>query len=719
MQGTVRVAFALLLLSWALPASAQELDDEPSATEVDDEDTIEVRVIGNQADAMQRVPGSGTVIGPEEIERADPQDAAELVRRLPGVNVRQDRGGGGRLDIGVRGLDPGRSRRVLLLEDGVPISNNPYAEPDLYWSPPAERWSAVEVVKGSGSILYGPQTVGGVINFITRPVPWRREARVEATGGQRGFFQGMGRYGDRHGDTGWLTQFLVARGDGFRRQGFRTVDALAKVETPTSATGLATVKIGLHDNVADSDDVGLTSAMFANDPKRTTLAPNNAAKLRRIHASVVHEERLDEVVSLKTLAYAYGLERRWRRQDYVRFPQAGARYERILGDPTVQGGAIYFEPNYRVLDRRYFVGGVEPRLQLRFATGAVDHSLDVGARLLGETARYQQRATEQATSYGGQTVLDESRTTVAVAAYMQDRIGFLDEHLLLTPGIRFEYAAYSRQIDRQPTSDGSEDVDIRGNSDVVGIVPGIGMTAGIPEAHGFAGLHVGFSPPRVASSISSSGPTTDLDAERSLTYELGARLTKKGVGKLSVAGFLNDFFNQVVPSSAGAQTTLVNGGRTRQMGVESAATMELGKLLSEAMIVDLTAQYTLMRARFSAGSNEGNALPYAPNHLTSTTLDVGHDIAIGAQLTHRYVGPQYADDQQTVTQDVTGRVGRIDGYHRLDASLRYHESTSGLTATVSVKDLVDRPFVISRRPEGIFAAGFRQVMFGLRWDYAE
>jgi hypothetical protein len=69
--------------------------------------------------------------------------------------------------------------------------------------------------------------------------------------------------------------------------------------------------------------------------------------------------------------------------------------------------------------------------------------------------------------------------------------------------------------------------------------------------------------------------------------------------------------------------------------------------------------------------------------------------------------------------DPTGRFGLMEAYHRLDATLRYRHAPSGLTASLSVKDIPDQPFVISRRPEGIFASGFRQIMAGLRWDYEE
>ena len=260
-------------------------------------------------------------------------------------------------------------------------------------------------------------------------------------------------------------------------------------------------------------------------------------------------------------------------------------------------------------------------------------------------------------------------------------------------------------------------VDIGGDSDVLGVIPGVGITAGTPDMHGFAGAHVGFAPPRAASSIAANGNSELLDDERSVIYEAGVRLGERRFWQVEASGFFNNFFNQVVPATVGAQTTLVNGGKTRQMGLESAATMAFGELIEHGMLLDATARYTLMRVEFVGGDDDGNQLPYAPNHLLNAILDVGHDVGVGAQIAYRYVGPQLTDDLNTVEEDITGRVGRIDGYHRLDVGVRYHERRTGLTARLSIKDIIDRPFVISRRPEGIFGAGFRQVMASLRWDY--
>ncbi len=695
-----------------LDPEADAREDEPS-----DPEPIEVRVIGEKADAMQKVPGSGTLIRPKDIKSADPQDVAEMLRRVPGLNVRQEEGAGGRLDIGIRGLDPGRSRRVLMLEDGIPLAINPYAEPDMYYAPPIERMQGIEVVKGSGSILFGPQTTGGVINFLTRPAPYRRQVSLAAYGGQRGFFRGVASYGDAHGGARHLTQLTFLRGDGFRGIEFSKVNVLGKVAFETSSRGEATIKVGFHDETAVGDDVGLTAAMFAADPQRPTLQPDNDLHLRRYDASIVHEHRFDDHISLRTLAYGYHTEREWRRQDYDRFPVQGVHYARVVGDPRVPLGAIYFRDEATVLDRNYQVLGLEPRLQLRFDTGGVGHTLDFGARVLGEAAQYEQRASTRATSSAGELVLDERRHSVAFASYVQDRLAFLDETVLVTPGLRFEYVSYERDVLRQLGAAGASDVNITGTSDTAALVPGIGFTVGKPDIHGFAGFHVGFAPPRVTSSINANGIDVELDAEESFAYELGGRARLGRLFAAELTGYLTNYNNQIVPSSQGAVTELVNGGATRNLGFEVGSTVAIGTLIGHGVILDVGANYNFGRAEFLTGNNEGNELPYAPNHKLAAILDVGHEIGVGGQLAYTFVGPQFTDDTNTVAEDVTGRFGRIDGYHVLDANLRYADAHTGLTAIVSAKNITDDVFVIARRPEGIFASGFRQITAGLRWDY--
>jgi Fe(3+) dicitrate transport protein len=59
-----------------------------------------------------------------------------------------------------------------VLQDGVPVSYAPYGQPQLSLAPVAlGNLDSIDVVRGAGSVRYGPQNVGGIINFTTRAIP--------------------------------------------------------------------------------------------------------------------------------------------------------------------------------------------------------------------------------------------------------------------------------------------------------------------------------------------------------------------------------------------------------------------------------------------------------------------------------------------------------------------------------------------------------------------
>jgi Fe(3+) dicitrate transport protein len=670
----------------------------------------EVRVIGDRADALQKIPGSATSIGQKELERTQPYDAAEMLRRVPGVVVRQEEGSGQRLDIGVRGLDPGRSRRVLILEDGIPIAINPYAEPDLYYSTPIERVRGIEVVKGSGAILFGPQTVGGVINFVTLAPPDKEHVTLDVLGGEYGYTRALGSYGDRQGPVRYVAQVFHRKGDGFRAENFSATDAFAKMAVETSDAGQLTVKAGVHHDEAVSGDLGLTTAMFNADPRRQVLKPNDALTLTRYELSLIHEQRISDRTKLRTLLYGYTLGRVWRRQDYARSGLPGEAYDRILG--TLGGNSIYLKGTTTVLDRDYDVLGIEPRIEHRFETLGVRHTLETGARLLTESARYQQRAGERVTSNAGSLELAESHRTYAAAAYAQDRMAFTDT-LLLTPGVRVEHATFRRNIERQAGAD----TDTSGSTGSTALVPGVGVVGGTRRLHVFLGLHTGYAPPRLTNAVNPRGLDQNLSPERNTQYEIGSRFAPVRALRAELTGYLSNFQNQIIASNEGDATALVNGGRTVHYGAETQVLVGIGQLAKLPVELDLALRYNFVRARFVGGAYDGNRLPYAPEHMGAVSMDVAHESGLGAQLATSYTGMQLTDPQGTrVDADGTGRTGEIPSFWNVDFGVRYKHAPSGLTARLLIKNILDDIYIVSRRPEGIATAGFRQVMLGLRYD---
>lgn len=679
---------------------------------------IEVQVIGEKPDALQAIPGSGTVVTGRQIDHASPLNVGEMLRRVPGLQVREDEGAGLRLDVSVRGLDGTRSRRVLMLEDGIPVAINPYGEPDLYYGPPIERMRGIEVVKGSGSILFGPQTIGGVINFLTIAPPTRREIRLEARGGLPNYLRLLGRYGDAVGNTRYVVQVFHKRGDGGFEQPFQSTDALGKIRFSTSASGRATLKIGIHDEVVTSTDVGLTTDMFARDPTRPTIAPDDEVRLRHYDVSLVHEQIFDADTQLKTLVYAYTTARLWRRQDYDRRARSDTEHVRVVGDTTVPFGAIFFRSTNSIRDRSYDVFGIEPRFEKRFTTGIVRHNLDVGARFLAESARRDQRAGASPTAWTGEAVSAETHHSLAFAAYVQDRMVFRD-NLHVVPGVRMEHVRSGRDITRQLEAGIPTDVAITGTNVVTAFIPGMGLVLGSSRIQAFGGLHVGFAPPRVPNTINASDIAKNLDAERSMNYEVGTRMTPEKWLRFEVTGFLSNFENQIIASNRtdGATTDLINGGRTRHLGFEGSTTMKLGNLLHLGLALDLNATYTFVQATFVGGDLDGRVLPYAPQHAVSTNLDFEHSVGLGGQVAFTYFSSQFANDQGTVEPDASGRVGLIEGYPTLDAVVQYRHAPSGLSSNLAMKNVLGVIAIASRRPDGIFPTRMRQILLGLRWDH--
>ena len=167
-------------------------------------------------ESLNEIPGSIERIDARALENARVFNFSEALRKFSGVNVRDEEGFGLRPNIGIRGTNPTRSTKVLLLEDGLPLSYAPYGDNASYYHPPVERYESIEVLKGSGQIAYGPQTIAGVINYITPNPSEKPIFNLKIEGGNRGFFNGGAGFGGTFGKFGLITNFTRKQGDGAR-----------------------------------------------------------------------------------------------------------------------------------------------------------------------------------------------------------------------------------------------------------------------------------------------------------------------------------------------------------------------------------------------------------------------------------------------------------------------------------------------------------------------
>ncbi len=117
-----------------------------------------------QVEARNDSSAANTVFTREDIDRLQPSDVSDLLRRVPGVQVAQAGGRGSLPGVYIRGT---QSAQSLVLVDGQRIGSSTSGDSNLQHLN-IEQIERVEVLRGSRSVIYGSDAIGGVIQIFTR-----------------------------------------------------------------------------------------------------------------------------------------------------------------------------------------------------------------------------------------------------------------------------------------------------------------------------------------------------------------------------------------------------------------------------------------------------------------------------------------------------------------------------------------------------------------------
>ncbi|MBX2963308.1 MAG: TonB-dependent receptor [Cyclobacteriaceae bacterium] len=681
----------------------------------------QVYVISNRDQLFSKVPGSVSYLDQNELILLKPVTGNEVFRRVPGLNVVDEEGAGLRVNIGIRGLDPDRSRSVLMMEDGIPVALNPYGEPEMYYTPAMDRMSGVEVLKGSGQILYGPQTVGGVINYITADPPEEEQIRFRIQGGSGSYLSALGSYGNTFNKTGVQFTYLRKQAENMGPTGFTVNDFSAKLRIPLSDKSTLGVKLAAYNEVSNSTYIGITQPMFdqgGND--FTVLMPNDELDVNRYLMSFSHQTKLSDNLSLNSTLFGYTTTRNWRRQDYayntfsngIPNPPPADWTGVVWGDESVPGGAIYLRNRTGNRDRQFEVMGWEQKINYNLKLGSITNQLTAGYRYLYERAYEQRINGTSATAQSGALVSDEVRTGNAIALYFLDKISLLPK-LDVSPGLRAEFYNYEREILREA----STDVHNVAENKIAELIPGVGLNyRPNNQLNLFTGIHRGYAPPRIKDAIdfSAANPVLDLEAETSWNFELGLRTQVVAGFFAEITYFHMDFDNQIIPSSqsiGGAGFGVTNAGKTLHKGIETALVWNSREMLNTSwlFILDFNGTYThatynsdrLISSGGETTNVNGNRLPYAPELTLSTAFNIESTFGTGLRFTYTYVGNQFTDELNSITPSNNGRIGKMPHYNVLDATAYHRIPKWNAQVNLSVKNLTDVRYISTRRPEGI------------------
>ena len=706
MNTLFRMKLATFLIASAVFATAAENADDAFLVE-------EVVVIGTKDKALN-LPGSGTLIEDQELERFDHVDINQVLARVPGLYVREEDGYGLRPNIGIRGASAERSQKITIMEDGVLIAPAPYSAPAAYYFPNVSRVAAVEVLKGPSSIRHGPHTVGGAVNFVSSQIDKAPAAEIDLSAGTDGFYKVQGLWSRMRETNGLLIDLLQYGSKGFKYldgggdTGFERSDLNVKLRfrPNTRLRQSLTVKLGYGDEVSDETYLGLTDADFSSDPNRRYRASQLGqfrSKHKKVHLN--HTLEIQEDLLMNAKAYVNRFDRDWNKldgfingptlQSVLRHPQQFVReYDLLRGNidsAEVDGDRLDITNNQREFDSM----GAQLSLNWAYAGQRLDHETSLGVRFhKDQVDRHHKQRGYLMTS--GDLLWDDvvrgpklrnRAETDAVSAWLTDTMKRNDWSL--TAGVRVE--------DIKGVALDFETGAVRANEQSI-VSPGVGGFWQITRNFSaLFGVYRGFSP---------AGPGDGgVEPEESINYEYGVRL-QTSLGHLEVVGFFSDYQNLVgrcrVSDSNCQPGDEYNGGEVEIAGVEITGGVSVSLRDQFELATNLTYTYTesafqtTFLSEFSQWGlvQKGDALPYLPQHVAQieASLATGRWDIVAAI--------KFQDEMREVPG--YGRIGDelgTDGHKTLKLAATWYQ-TEKILLQIIAQNILNEAAIVSHRPFG-------------------
>ncbi|WP_426619627.1 TonB-dependent siderophore receptor [Pseudomonas rustica] len=661
----------------------------------------DIKVVGDwlgDADAavVQNHPGARTVIRREAMVEQGAMNVSDVLKRVPGVQVQDSNGTGGSdisLNVGVRGLTSRLSPRSTVLIDGVPAAFAPYGQPQLSMAPISSgNLDSIDVVRGAGSVRYGPQNVGGVINFVTRAIP-------EKATGEIGTTLETTQYGGwKHIDTAFLggtadngmgvaLLYSGVNGNGYRERnnGNDIDDVLLKTHWAPTDQDDFSLNFHYYDASADMPG-GLTQKQYDDKPY-DSVRDYDQFSGRRKDVSFKWIRQIDERTQAEVLTYY---------TDSFRGSTIAARDQKTLSS----------------YPRSYYTLGIEPRVSRVFDVGPTSQEVSVGYRYLKEAMHEQSSRLALVNNQpvvtptsDGHVFQDRTGGTEANSVYVDNKIDV--GNWTITPGIRFEHISTDWH-DRAVLDTAGKRVPEKNRSiESNEPLPALSVMYHLSDAWKlFANYETSFGSLQyfqLGQGGSGDQTANGLEPEKAKTYEIGTRYNDDVWGG-EVTLFYIDFDDELQYISNDVGWT--NLGATKHQGLEASVHYDMAALDPRLDGLTANAGFTYTRATYEGEipGFKGRDLPFYSRQVATVGLryDINrwtYNIDGFAQSKQRSPGTGVNADGSFNGNYITegtadGQYGDIPGYvtWNVRGGYDFGPQVSNLKLGAGVKNIFDKQY---------------------------
>jgi iron complex outermembrane receptor protein len=237
----------------------------------------EVVVTGTRyEERVEKIPANVTIIDEKTIKNSNAMSVPALLRSEEGIVVRDLLGNGRAAEVDLRGFGESAPSNTLVLVDGRRVNEIDLSGVD--WTQiPIDQIERIEIVRGTGSVLYGDNAVGGVINIITKTPSQKPAFSAGGSLGSYNMKKGQFSLGGGQGKTAASFYGNYDSTDGYRQNN----DYLAR---DLGGKAILDATDSVRFNLSGSyhkDDFGLPGALSldeVNANRRASNSPLDRAK---------------------------------------------------------------------------------------------------------------------------------------------------------------------------------------------------------------------------------------------------------------------------------------------------------------------------------------------------------------------------------------------------------------------------------------------------------
>ena len=600
----------------------------------------------------------------------------QVLAKVPGIQIWESDPSGIQIGIAARGLSPNRSWEFNTRQNGYDIAADPYGYPEAYYNPQLQGVQRIEIVRGHGSLQYGPQ-FGGMVNYILRngsEINKPFEFETQQTVGNNSLFNSYNAIGGNTQKTHYYAFFDHRNGDGWRQNSRYYTNAGYGTFTYKITPRFSLTAELMHSHIRSQQPGGLTDEQIETDAQQS-FRSRNWFDIKWTTPALIANYKFSERARLNTKLFATIGDR-----NSVGYLQP------ITVKDSINPATLEYN-NRTVQTDNYRNYGLESRFITDYNLGKMDNTFSGGIRLYtGTTYRYANGKGTTGTDYDisiiGEFPRDINFKSNNAAVFVEN-IFRLTDKILIVPGVRYEWLEGTASGRDGYTQSGDEILLQNVGRSRSFLLGGIGAEYHITAGTEFyANFTQAYRPIQFANL--QAPPTTDvidpnLKDSKGYNADLGYRGKVKDFLQFDVSGYYlqyNDRIGTVTVNGTTSYRLVTNVGNSTSKGFEGYIEFNPVRAFAEASKFDLIVfgSYGYTNAKYSDdhkdANTKGKKVENAPANIARTGITAGYK---GFLLTGQvsYVDETFSDANNTEAVSSNAQTGLIPSYTVADLTGTY------------------------------------------------